>query len=66
VYRLDGDGGAEEVKGARYDEAASAMAWAGADGLIAGRTVATLAPKGEATRAEAAAILQRFAENVME
>ncbi|MDR1135970.1 MAG: DUF4430 domain-containing protein [Clostridiales Family XIII bacterium] len=39
-----------------------AMAWASSNGLINGRTITTLAPKGEANRAEAATILQRFIE----
>ncbi|MCL1848212.1 MAG: S-layer homology domain-containing protein [Clostridiales bacterium] len=40
--------------------AAEAVAWANGAGLVAGRTLTTLAPLGEATRAEAAAILERF------
>jgi hypothetical protein len=44
--------------------ASDAMKWANANGLIAGRTLTTLAPKGEASRAEATAILQRFAEDI--
>ncbi|MBQ9535874.1 MAG: InlB B-repeat-containing protein [Clostridia bacterium] len=44
--------------------AMEAMQWAVGSGLISGRTESTLAPKGDATRAEAAAILKRFIENV--
>jgi len=44
------------------DWAQSAMLWANANGIITGRTITTLAPQGFATRAEAAAILQRFVE----
>ena len=40
--------------------ATEAMAWAAAEGLINGRTATTIAPKGTATRAEVAAMLQRF------
>ena len=39
-----------------------AMMWANANGLITGRTISTLVPDGTATRAEAAAIMQRFIE----
>jgi hypothetical protein len=42
------------------DWARDAMKWANAKGLISGRSATTLAPLGYATRAEAAAILQRF------
>lgn len=41
--------------------AADAMAWANAAGLITGQGEATLAPAATATRAEAAAILARYA-----
>ncbi len=41
--------------------AREAMSWATANGLIVGRTSTTLTPRGTATRAEAAAILMRFA-----
>ena len=40
--------------------AVEAMKWANAENLITGRTATTLVPRGEATRAEAAAILMRF------
>ena len=42
--------------------AADAMAWAVSNGIITGRAETTLAPKGKATRGEAAALLQRFLE----
>ncbi len=44
--------------------AVPAMKWAKAEKLITGRTKTTLVPQGKATRAEAAAILMRFIENV--
>ena len=40
--------------------AADAMAWAVENGLISGMGDGTLAPQGQATRAQVAAILQRF------
>lgn len=40
--------------------AVDAMKWANAENLITGRTTTTLVPRGEATRAEVAAILMRF------
>ena len=45
--------------------AQGAMAWAVAEGLVTGRTLTTLAPKGTATRAEAATLLQRFIEEII-
>lgn len=42
------------------------LKWANAENLINGRTATTLAPAGTATRAEVAAILHRFVENVVE
>lgn len=42
--------------------ALEAMKWANGEKLILGRTETSLAPQGTATRAEAAAILMRFAE----
>ena len=42
-----------------------AMKWANANDLITGRTADTLVPRGNATRAEAAEILMRFIENVL-
>lgn len=44
------------------DWALEAMQWANAAGLITGRSSASLAPQGTATRAEVAIILMRFAE----
>ncbi|MBQ1501733.1 MAG: S-layer homology domain-containing protein [Firmicutes bacterium] len=44
--------------------ALSAMQWANAEGLITGMTGTTLSPQGSATRAQAAAILHRFCEDV--
>ena len=44
--------------------AAGAMKWANAEKLLNGRTQTTLAPKGTATRAEAAKVLVTFVENV--
>lgn len=45
--------------------AQEAMSWANAMGLINGRTAASLAPTGTATRAEVAAIFHRFVENIV-
>ena len=45
--------------------AAEALAWAKAAGLIGGRTAVTIAPRGSATRAEAAMILMNFLEKVV-
>ncbi len=45
--------------------ALEAVQWANAEGLMIGRTTTILAPKGTATRAEAAAILHRFMEHVV-
>ena len=39
-----------------------AMVWAVRNGIIGGMTADTLAPQGMATRAQVAAILQRFIE----
>lgn len=44
--------------------ALTAMKWANAESLISGRTSSALDPKGTATRAEVAAILHRFVENL--
>ena len=41
-----------------------AFGWAVSEGLVTGRTLTTLVPKGTATRAEAATLLQRFIENI--
>ena len=55
-----------------YEDASSAsswakeaMQWAVGAGLINGRTATTLALQGNATRAEAAAILMRFAQKIV-
>lgn len=45
------------------DYAKKAMAWAVENGLITGITNTTLAPQGEATRAQVAAILQRYVQS---
>lgn len=45
--------------------AKEAMQWAVGAGLINGRTATTLAPQGNATRAEVAAILMRFAQKIV-
>ena len=39
--------------------------WAVAVGMINGRTDTTIVPKGDATRAEAACMIQRFCENIL-
>lgn len=44
--------------------ALEAMGWANGAGLITGVTESTLMPAGNATRAQAAAILMRFCENI--
>lgn len=55
---LDGFADAEQVSG----WAQTAMCWAVANGIMAGMTEVTLAPKGSSTRAQAAAFLTRFCE----
>lgn len=47
------------------DWAKTAMAWTNAEELITGTSSTTLSPKGNATRAQVAVILQRFCENVV-
>ena len=49
--------------GSVSDWAAQAMAWAVDTGIIIGTGTGTLNPQGNATRAEVAAMLARFAEN---
>ena len=44
--------------------AVEAMQWANAEGLINGKSNSMLDPRGKATRAETAAILMRFMENI--
>ena len=46
--------------------ARDAMAWANYEGLINGVTTTTLQPGGFASRAQAAAILMRFCENIVQ
>ena len=46
------------------DYAATAMAWAVEHGIISGVTDTTIEPQGTATRAQCAAMLMRFVENV--
>ena len=48
--------------GSVSDYAKEAMAWANASGLINGMDESSLAPRGNATRAQVAAILMRFLE----
>ncbi|GEM_PF-3622704 len=47
-------------KGQISSWAESSVAWAKAEGLLNGRTAANIAPQGEVTRAETAAILMRY------
>ena len=44
--------------------AVEAMQWANAEGLINGKSNSMLDPQGKATRAETAAILMRFMQNI--
>ncbi len=44
--------------------AQEALAWANAVGIVGGTSGTTLEPQGSATRAQAAAMLQRFCENI--
>ena len=53
---LSGYSDASEVSGWASD----ALSWANAEGLINGMTADTLAPKASATRAQVAAILERY------
>jgi hypothetical protein len=48
------------------DWALPAMNWSVTTGLIQGRTASTIVPKGEATRAEVAAIFMRFIKDYVE
>ena len=45
--------------------ALEAMGWAVSEGLVTGTSRTTLAPDGSTTRAQVAAIFQRFMENVI-
>lgn len=44
--------------------ATDVVSWANAEGLLSGVTSDTLSPQGQTTRAQAAAMLERFIENV--
>lgn len=44
--------------------AQEAVAWANSEGIISGTSAVTLAPKDSATRAQAAAMMMRFCENI--
>ncbi len=46
--------------------AAEAVAWAVENGIVTGVTTTTLVPQGTATRAQAAAMLMRYMENIAE
>ncbi|MDR2132606.1 MAG: S8 family serine peptidase [Clostridiales Family XIII bacterium] len=66
---LKDPGLAKAAELAGYDDAdelspwaAEAAAWANAKGILTGRDARTLAPQGTATRAETAALLQRYIE----
>ena len=50
--------------GSVSDWAVTAMAWAVENGIITGVTDTTIVPQGSATRAQCAAMLMRFVENV--
>ena len=65
LARLDGETvtGSDWVSEARA-WASDAMVWALDEGIITGVTAVTLDPQGTATRAQCAAILMRYAENV--
>ena len=43
-----------------------AMQWACGAGIINGTSESTITPQGEATRAQVAAMLQRFCENIIQ
>ncbi|MDO4281428.1 MAG: S-layer homology domain-containing protein, partial [Peptococcaceae bacterium] len=45
--------------------ATDAMQWANAEGIVNGMTATELAPKGNATRAQVAAMLERYVKNVL-
>ncbi|MDO4279989.1 MAG: S-layer homology domain-containing protein [Peptococcaceae bacterium] len=45
--------------------ATDAMQWANAEGIVNGMSASELAPKGNATRAQVAAMLQRYVENIL-
>ncbi len=58
---LSGYADASAVSDWAYD----ALSWANAEGLIGGMSATELAPRGSATRAQAAAILMRYCETIM-
>lgn len=58
---LSGYNDADRISG----YAVTAMQWAASEGLVNGMGDGTLAPQGESTRAQIAAILMRFLENVI-
>lgn len=60
--RADLSGFADACRVAAY--AADSVRWAVQSGLISGTSATTLSPAGSATRAQAAAILTRFCENL--
>ena len=68
LYRYAGEpDGAADLSaytdaGAVSSYAEKAVAWCVAKGILTGKTDTTLAPRATATRAECAAMLQRFAE----
>ena len=71
--RIRGRAAAAPADLSRYADAGSvssyalpAIAWARAEGLLQGRSATLLAPKAEATRAEAAALLMKFIESLAE
>ncbi len=65
-YQADSTAGLDKFTDAASvsDWAETAMKWAVGAGLISGRTATTIVPGGTATRAEAATLLMRFAQNV--
>ena len=67
--KLDTDAGAKldsfSDAGNVSGYASEALSWAVSEGLINGAS-GRLMPKGDATRAQVAAILHRFVENVMD
>lgn len=65
TWRGDADGTRSDLSG--YEDASAvsgwaldAVEWANAQGLLNGTSATTLAPQGQATRAQVAAMLQRF------
>ena len=57
---VSGDLSAFKDAGSISPYAVNAFTWAVQNGLVSGRTSDTLVPKGQATRAELAAVLHRF------